>query len=213
MARYLVVWGAVGDWSVHAARGQAAAAVVRSDAEARRIAAGLSGESTPAPDSDEGGGVTTGTLDHERVDGPARLADAARRMKGIGVGALPFCGDDDRLGGMFADRDVAVRCIVEGPPTMIHRRRRCRFRDGEKHEVRRLPVIDGHDLVGIVGLAVLTGNLEDDHLHLGHQPDFAHRRPDALWRPPCLNPTTTSRPTKPLPASLRGGLRRVRSQS
>ena len=30
------------------------------------------------------------------------------------------------------------------------------------HKVRRLPVIDGHDLVGVVSIADLAGALEDD---------------------------------------------------
>ena len=32
------------------------------------------------------------------------------------------------------------------------------------HAVRRLPVIDGHDLVGIVSVADLAGAVEDDDL-------------------------------------------------
>ena len=34
----------------------------------------------------------------------------------------------------------------------------------KSHQVRRLPVVDGHDLVGIVSLADLAKNLEDDKL-------------------------------------------------
>ena len=30
------------------------------------------------------------------------------------------------------------------------------------HKVRRLPVIDGHDLVGVVSIADLAGSIEDD---------------------------------------------------
>ena len=32
------------------------------------------------------------------------------------------------------------------------------------HKVRRLPVIDGHDLVGIVSLADLAKNIDEDKL-------------------------------------------------
>ncbi len=32
------------------------------------------------------------------------------------------------------------------------------------HQVRRLPVIDGHDLVGVVSLADLARNIEDEKL-------------------------------------------------
>ena len=34
----------------------------------------------------------------------------------------------------------------------------------KQHAVRRLPVIDGHDLVGVVGLEDLAKNIEDDKL-------------------------------------------------
>ena len=34
----------------------------------------------------------------------------------------------------------------------------------KQHQVRRLPVIDGHDLVGIVSIADLAKNIEDDKL-------------------------------------------------
>jgi CBS domain-containing protein len=32
------------------------------------------------------------------------------------------------------------------------------------HKVRRLPVIDGHDLIGIVSFADLAGAIEDEDL-------------------------------------------------
>ena len=42
------------------------------------------------------------------------LADAARMMRDLDVGALPICGNDDRLKGMLTDRDIVVKCIAEG---------------------------------------------------------------------------------------------------
>jgi len=32
----------------------------------------------------------------------------------------------------------------------------------KEHQVRRLPVIDGHDLIGIVSVADLARNIEDE---------------------------------------------------
>ena len=32
----------------------------------------------------------------------------------LDVGALPICGDDDRLKGMVTDRDIVVKCIARG---------------------------------------------------------------------------------------------------
>ena len=33
-----------------------------------------------------------------------------------------------------------------------------------EHKVRRLPVIDGHDLVGVVSIADLAGAIDDDDM-------------------------------------------------
>jgi CBS domain-containing protein len=35
-------------------------------------------------------------------------------MRDLGVGALPICGDDDRLHGMITDRDIVIKCIASG---------------------------------------------------------------------------------------------------
>ena len=42
------------------------------------------------------------------------LADAARLMVELDVGALPICGEDDRLKGMLTDRDIVVKCVARG---------------------------------------------------------------------------------------------------
>jgi CBS domain-containing protein len=106
------------------------------------------------------------------------LTDAARKMRDLGVGALPICGEDDRLKGMITDRDIVVRCIAEGgdPTTM----RVEELAQGKpvtigaddsvedalhtmmEHDVRRLPVIDGHQLVGMVSQADIARNLPEE---------------------------------------------------
>lgn len=106
------------------------------------------------------------------------LADAARRMRDLDVGALPICGDDDRLKGMITDRDIAVRCVAEGQdpnsvtvaelaegkPVTIGADDSVEeaLRTMSEHGVRRLPVIDGHDLIGMVSQADIAKNLPDD---------------------------------------------------
>ena len=37
------------------------------------------------------------------------LLDAAQQLARLGVGAMPICGDDDRLKGMITDRDIVVK--------------------------------------------------------------------------------------------------------
>jgi CBS domain-containing protein len=104
------------------------------------------------------------------------LADAARKMRELNVGSLPICGEDNRLKGMVTDRDIVVRCIAEGgDPTTV---RAGELGQGKpvtigaddpieealqtmkEHQIRRLPVIDGHDLVGIVSQADVARNVD-----------------------------------------------------
>src|SRR5437660_7559061 len=40
------------------------------------------------------------------------IAAAAQRVKDLDVGALPVCGDNDRLVGMITDRDITVRATA-----------------------------------------------------------------------------------------------------
>ncbi len=40
------------------------------------------------------------------------LTIAAKHMHELGVGALPICGDDDRLHGTITDRDIGVKCLA-----------------------------------------------------------------------------------------------------
>ena len=103
------------------------------------------------------------------------LADAARMMRDLDVGALPICGNDDRLKGMVTDRDIVVKCIAEGgdPNTVpagslgegkpITIGADDDIRDAlvvmQESQGRRLPVIDGHDLVGIISQADIAREL------------------------------------------------------
>lgn len=104
------------------------------------------------------------------------LIEAARRMRDLDVGALPICGDDDRLKGMITDRDIAVRAVAEGldlgtevgqlaqgKPVTIGADDSVEeaLRTMAKHSVRRLPVIDGHRLVGMVSQADIARQLDE----------------------------------------------------
>ncbi|MEU9775530.1 MULTISPECIES: CBS domain-containing protein [unclassified Streptomyces] len=107
------------------------------------------------------------------------LHEAARMMRDLGVGALPICGDNNRLTGMVTDRDIVVTCCAEGvdPATVqagtlageLHWTDTGAsasevLRIMEEHHVKRLPVIDvnsGHRLVGMITEANLARNLSD----------------------------------------------------
>ena len=42
------------------------------------------------------------------------LLDAARKMADRGYGAMPICGEDNRLKGMLTDRDIVVKALAQG---------------------------------------------------------------------------------------------------
>ena len=107
------------------------------------------------------------------------VATAAQRMASLDVGALPICGEDDRLKGMVTDRDIVTRVVARGQDPRqvtvgslaegaevvtigaddsIEEARRTM----EQHQVRRLPVIDGHRLVGMVSQGDLAKALPDE---------------------------------------------------
>ncbi|HVM18429.1 MAG TPA: CBS domain-containing protein [Egibacteraceae bacterium] len=107
------------------------------------------------------------------------ITDAARKMRDLGVGALPICGEDNRLKGMITDRDVAVKVVAEGKdpntvkvidladqPEVVTIGADDSVEEAlqtmAKYKVRRLPVIDGHDLIGMVSQADIARNIEDD---------------------------------------------------
>jgi CBS domain-containing protein len=105
------------------------------------------------------------------------LVEAARKMRDLDVGALPICGEDNRLHGVITDRDIVVKCIAQGgDPNTTKVRDLGEFevvtigaddsvdevlKTMKEHKVRRLPVIDGHDLVGIVAQADVARALPD----------------------------------------------------
>lgn len=39
---------------------------------------------------------------------------AAKKLADLDVGAMPICGEDDRLKGMLTDRDIAIKVVAEG---------------------------------------------------------------------------------------------------
>ena len=105
------------------------------------------------------------------------LTTAAQHMRELGVGALPICGDDDRLHGMITDRDIVIKCIAAGrdPNTttageLAEGSTYHVYADAsieemlnvmEEHQVRRLPVIDDHRLVGMVSEADIARHLPE----------------------------------------------------
>jgi CBS domain-containing protein len=106
------------------------------------------------------------------------VSEAAKLLASLEVGAMPICGEDDRLKGMLTDRDIVVKVLAqgkdpastsvselaEGKPVTIGADDSVTetLRTMAEHKVRRLPVIDGHTLVGIVSQADIAANLDDE---------------------------------------------------
>jgi CBS domain-containing protein len=109
------------------------------------------------------------TDDCQCVDEHDSVRDAARRLAELKVGAMPICGDDKRLKGMVTDRDITVKVVAqgkdpqatevgalaEGTPIWVEADADLAHACGlmAEHDVRRLPVIEDHKLVGIISQA------------------------------------------------------------
>jgi len=108
------------------------------------------------------------------------VAAAAQRIRDLGVGSLPICGADHRLHGILTDRDIVVKCVAEGrDPAQVWvgdlAQETLLWVDAtadigevlhqmEDHQVKRLPVIESHRLVGIISEADLARNLDEHRL-------------------------------------------------
>jgi CBS domain-containing protein len=106
------------------------------------------------------------------------LIQAAKKMSELDVGVLPICGEDDRLKGMLTDRDIVIKALAQskdpdstnagefaqGKPITIGADDSIAeaIQTMKEHKVRRLPVIDGHRLVGIVSQGDLAQEAEED---------------------------------------------------
>jgi CBS domain-containing protein len=108
--------------------------------------------------------------------------DAAKKLAELDVGSLPICGEDDRLKGMVSDRDIVVRVLAQGKDPASVRTGELGAGDGNTvtigaddsieealrtmidHKVRRLPVIDGKRLVGIISQADVATNLDEERV-------------------------------------------------
>jgi CBS domain-containing protein len=109
------------------------------------------------------------TPDPACVSSSQSIREAAQLMADKGIGAVPICGEDNRLKGMITDRDIVVKVLAEGKdPRAVTAGELAQgeavtigadddaneiMKTMAEHKVRRLPVIDGHRLVGVVSQA------------------------------------------------------------
>jgi CBS domain-containing protein len=106
------------------------------------------------------------------------ILDAARRLAEHDVGAMPVCDAGGTIHGMLTDRDVVVKVIAQGrdpgevtagelsqgpvatvnPDDSLEDALKRMAREG----VRRLPVVEGDDLVGMVSQGDLARALPQE---------------------------------------------------
>ncbi|MFI7610560.1 CBS domain-containing protein [Nonomuraea terrae] len=113
------------------------------------------------------------------------LRRASEMMRDMSVGSLPICGEDDRLKGIITDRDIVVKCCAEGKNldtttagelarglvwVEAHTSVEEALQKMEQHQIKRLPVIDNHRIVGMVSESDLAKELPDSKLA-----EFVHR--------------------------------------
>lgn len=105
------------------------------------------------------------------------LQYAAQRMRDLDVGALPICGRDGRLEGILTDRDIVIKCVAaDGDPNKITAGELAQGTPitvdsvadvtdvlvaMEEHQIRRVPVIENHRLVGMISEADLARHLPE----------------------------------------------------
>lgn len=118
------------------------------------------------------------TVDARCIGENDALTIAAEMMQELDVGALPICGEDGRLKGMLTDRDIVVKAVAAGmdPETTNAGRLAAgslvtveadddisvALNKMQEHQIRRIPVIEGHKLVGIVSQADIARHLEPE---------------------------------------------------
>jgi CBS domain-containing protein len=108
------------------------------------------------------------------------LMEAAQMMRDMGVGSLPICGNDKKLHGIITDRDIVIKAVAEGKDLSTCTaaelaQGRITWVDADtdmetildmmgKEQVKRMPVIQDHMLVGMISESDLARHLDDHRL-------------------------------------------------
>ncbi|NGN64129.1 CBS domain-containing protein [Streptomyces sp. A7024] len=114
----------------------------------------------------------------ECVQDTDSVADAARRMRALDVGCMPVAGPDGGLTGIITDRDIVVQCVAEGKDIAtvtagelaggqpyhvdVNASKEEVLSVMGEHQVRRLPVVENGQLVGMISECDLVRGLGRD---------------------------------------------------
>ena len=122
------------------------------------------------------------TKDPRSIGPSASVVEAARVMRDEHIGSLPIT-DGDTLMGMITDRDITTRVVAEAADLATTSVGDVYSQDlvsvepdkdleealglMARHQVRRLPVVEGGRLVGIVAQADIALTLSEDEKKTG----------------------------------------------
>ncbi len=116
------------------------------------------------------------TEDVSTVQSNSPVSEAASIMKNLNVGAIPVC-EGNKPVGIVTDRDITIRNVanaedaskevkdvmsgnlVYGTPDMSAREA---ARLMSENQIRRLPIVENGNLIGIVSLGDLAVNTKSD---------------------------------------------------
>jgi len=119
------------------------------------------------------------TANADYVDGSTTVLEVAKKLAAEDYGSLPIC-EGDKLRGVITDRDIVVKVLaqdkdpastkvidlVQGEVVTIGADDSVEeaMQTMSKHQVRRLPVIDGTRLVGMLAQADLALSNDDSRV-------------------------------------------------
>jgi CBS domain-containing protein len=105
------------------------------------------------------------------------LNEIASKMKDEDTGAIPVL-EDDKLAGIVTDRDIVIRCIAEGKDPneltaedILSRELETIEPDADvqeaarimaRRQIRRLPVVEDEELVGVISLGDIAVREDED---------------------------------------------------
>lgn len=111
------------------------------------------------------------TTNVKTISESCTLQEAAEHMRSLNVGSIPVCNKSNKLVGMVTDRDMVIRGLTSGsdsntpisqvmstnpvsigPDTGVHEAARVMA----KNQIRRLPVVENNEVVGIVSIGDLA---------------------------------------------------------
>jgi CBS domain-containing protein len=109
------------------------------------------------------------------------LDRAAQMMRELNVGALPICSPSGSVTGILTDRDIVVKAIAAGHDpaavtagSLASGKAHVIDADADitealatmkKHQIRRLPVMEGGKLAGMISEADIARQLSSTDVH------------------------------------------------